>query len=280
MNNDSPYNNEDNFSLAEEAPLLAKLKDAPEGFVCPEDYETNLVDEVLLKIHRANAFNIPKGYFEEQVDHTMALTAIESDAEDFVVTEDYFQSTFESLPTLIQLDSSKQVDNFTVPENYFDSSVDRITHIAQQNVPKTYFEELPEQIIERVQPKSRVITIKRIATWSVSFASAAAIALLLLPKNPVGPEINSNTIAAEVSVDTLLRIGIAGARKAASVEADNVINSTVTPKTLENEDVLNVVDVHVLEDVFIEQMPIEDNSEILELLLNDTDFGQLNDTKQ
>jgi len=210
----------------------------------------------------------------------MALTAIESDAEDFVVTEDYFQSTIESLPTLIQLDSSKQVDNFTVPENYFDSSVDRITHIAQQNVPKTYFEELPEQIIERVQPKSRVITIKRIATWSVSFASAAAIALLLLPKNPVGPEINSNTIAAEVSVDTLLRTGIAGARKAASVEADNVINSTVTPKTLENEDVLNVVDVHVLEDVFIEQMPIEDNSEILELLLNDTDFGQLNDTKQ
>jgi len=101
-----------------------------------------------------------------------------------------------------------------------------------------------------------------------------------LPKNPVAPEINSNTIAAKVSVDTLLRAGIASARKAASVEADNVINSTATPKTFENEDVLNVVDVQVLEDVFIEQMPIEDNSEILELLLNDADFGQLNDTKQ
>ncbi len=280
MDNNFPYDNEDSFSLADEAPLLAKLKGSPEGYVCPDEYENNLTTEVLLKIHRADSFEIPSGYFEDQVDQTMALIAMESETEDFTVPDDYFQTNTEALHTLIDLHDTKQDAGFTVPGNYFDNSIDRIVNVAQQHVPNGYFEELPEQIIDKVRPKKRVISIKRIATWSVSFAAAAAIALLLIPKNPE-PSISKTTSSvAEIPVDTLIRDGIAGVSRAESVKAKNVVNSTTSQKTLNKEDVLNIVDVHVLEDVLIEQLPAEENTEILELLLNETDFGQLNDTKQ
>lgn len=280
MNNDFPYDNEDSFSLADEAPLLAKLKGSPEGFVCPENYERNLTTEVLLKIHRADAFEIPSGYFEDQSDQTMALIAMETDTEDFTVPDSYFQTNTDSLQTLIQLHDIKQDEGHAVPENYFDNSVDRILNVAQQHVPNGYFEELPEQIIDKVRPKKRVISIKRIATWSVSFAAAAAIALLLIPKNPEPNISNTTAIIAEVPVDTLIRAAITGVSKAEPVESNNVSATTGTEKTLRNEDILNVVDVHVLEDVLMEQLPVEENTEIMELLLNETDFGQLNDTKK
>lgn len=280
MNNDFPYDNEDSFSLEDEAPLLAKLKGSSEGFVCPENYERNLTIEVLLKIHRGDMFEIPSGYFEDQSDQTMALIAMESETEDFSVPDGYFQTNTESLHTLIDLHDTKQDAGFTVPENYFDNSIDRIVNVAQQHVPNEYFEELPEQIIDKVRPKRRVISIKRIATWSVSFAAAAAIALLLIPKNPEPSISNTKAIVAEIPGDTLIRAGITSVSRAESVKANNVVTSTTSQKTLNKEDVLNIVDVHVLEDVVIEQLPVEENTEIMELLLNETDFGQLNDTKQ
>lgn len=280
MDNNFPYDNEDSFSLEDEAPLLAKLKGLPEGFVRPDEHENNLATEVLLKIHRADSFEIPSGYFEDQVDQTMALIAMESETEDFTVPDDYFQTNTEALHTLIDLHDTKQDAGFTVPGNYFDNSIDRIVNVAQQHVPNGYFEELPEQIIDKVRPKKRVISIKRIATWSVSFAAAAAIALLLIPKNPEPSISKTTSIVAEIPVDTLIRDGIPGVSRAESVKAKNVVNSTTSQKTLNKEDVLNIVDVHVLEDVLIEQLPAEENTEILELLLNETDFGQLNDTKQ
>lgn len=280
MSNDTTYHNEDNFSFADEAPLLAQLKGLPEGFVCPDDYESKLTAHILLKIHRADAFDVPSGYFKDQTEHTLAFIVMESDQEDFIVPDGYFQSNSELLDGLIQLQHTKQDEGYVVPENYFDQNTDRVVKVAQQQVPNNYFEELPEQIIERVQPKNRVITMKRIATWSVSFAAAAAIALLLLPKNPVVTYPKSNTIVADVSGDTLLRAEVPGVRKAKVVTPNNVIAAAASEHSLKNEDVLNVVDVYVLEDVFIEQMPIEEHTEIMDVLLNESDFGQLNDTKQ
>ena len=122
----------------------------------------------LKKVSMANAFIVPKGYFDNLSDRIVSyknLNELKSEAVNggFAVPENYFEGLESNILSRVNIDSTLNVEGsgFTVPGDYFDNLTEQIQGRifieealgeaeAPFAVPDGYFDNLAEQIQSRV----------------------------------------------------------------------------------------------------------------------------------
>ena len=124
-------------------------------FAVPEGYFEGLASSVLSKIKGQQA---PSA--SQEIAELSPLLATISRSMPYAVPSGYFQTTIEELPFLTAED----------PQSAILSLVERIT---PYEVPTGYFEDLPEQVLNNVAPKAKVVPIIR-RRW-MRLAAAAMI---------------------------------------------------------------------------------------------------------
>jgi hypothetical protein len=127
--------------LSKHAPLLDSLRAKGDGFV------------------------VPKGYFSEMTEHTVAGCQLSAIKDGFIVPENYFEDLAERIIAIVSLKTINNqqltTDNcFSVPEGYFEELTAQIENIvALENftgkengftLPEDYFKELDETIHTKI----------------------------------------------------------------------------------------------------------------------------------
>lgn len=123
------------------------------------------------------------------------LSKITSKGSGFQVPENYFDSIEDDVMAEIKsknLTKQTNAANFKTPNNYFDSLEDLVitklkaeTFKTDENtvIPKNYFDNLEENVLSKLKPKSKIITLKKIAKYVAPLAIAASFLLIFILNN-------------------------------------------------------------------------------------------------